>query len=667
MSIDIKRGKIMNIDYSKTLSAYLGYEGKMEHLTRVVHEYVLSDQYLGKKGKAKQIWKGVGKIADINKELLIQSFVPKLRFKLPALHLDEQFDAFETERAKLIAAGIVTNVLVDSGYFTVREDICVIPVKTVNGHKKFKKFLYLQLGGEPLKDLYKGINLDPGVVNQSSVCGRSLTAEQRFHLSEVASVPYKIWDGCTTELLMHGYGLKSDWHKKHWVDADGKKRRLSEDPIVKKRRFAVYADKIVNHVKKFPKFFLSMKYDHRYREYYEAATLAGMCPHGKLWETLMIDSAEPFDLTEDDREVLKHIIYVNIHGRTTMANALKAFTVEDLFYAESVDPMTATTEKEFGRLLLLHKASIALKQYADGEQSTFMFGYDFTNSGLMMAGLSFHSKEMMKSANLGNHKTVHDSHTDFGKGYGLDLDRDTVKEVHTPLLHGSSIKTLVKILNSHLGEGAVDEAKVSEANEKAYGLCVRNIGTIADWGALVTGNRQSILRWTMPDSYKAASRAHMEGVPIECYAASARHKEGYCLYVVVSNMPLVEDNNGYPIYDKNTQLDGVSYPVKVHKRGLFADLTHSIDAYVLRCVVRALRAAGMPFLLKHDDYIVPPRAMHIVKAAAQEAFNELYKVNMYSEALKEIAEFSPYNPGIPTLYMGDARNTAGVSENFLMP
>lgn len=654
----------MNIDYSKTLSAYLGYEGPMEHVHRIVHDYVLSDQYLGKPGKAKQIWKGIGKIADVNKELLIQTFVPKLRFKLPSLHLDEQLDPFELERAKLIAAGVVTNVLVDSGYFTIREEVEVV---MVNKQKRFKKFVYLQLGGEPLDDLYRGINLEPGVVNQTSVGGWSLTAEQRFHLAEVASVPYKIWDGCTKELLLHGYSLKQDWNKKHWIDKTGEKRKLSEDPILKKRRFNVYAHKIVDHVKKFPRFYLSMKYDHRYREYYEAAVLEGMLPHGKLWNTLMIDSAEPFDLTEDDVCVLKHIIYVNLHGRENLENANKKFSPDDYLAALTANPFEAKTEKEFGVAILLNKAVHAIEQFMNNEQCTFMFGYDFTNCGLMMAGLSFHSKEMMKSANLGNHKTVHDSHADFGSGYDLDLDRDTIKEIHTPLLHGSSNKGLVKILNKHLGEDVVDEAKVADANEKAYGVCVRNIGTIADWGYLITGNRQSTLRWTMPDGYKAASKAYMEGVPVQCYAASARHKEGYCAYVVVSSMPLVEDNNGYPIYDKHTQLDGVPYPVKVHKRGLFADLTHSIDAYVLRCVVRALRKAGRPFLLKHDDYIVPPSAMHIVKAAAQSAFTELYGVNMYRKALIEIAEHSPYDLEVPTLYMGDARNTAGVSENFLMP
>jgi hypothetical protein len=159
----------------------------------------------------------------------------------------------------------------------------------------------------------------------------------------------------------------------------------------------------------------------------------------------------------------------------------------------------------------------------------------------------------------------------------------------------------------------------------------------------------------------------MEGVPVRCYAASARHKEGYTAYTVVSNMPLVEDRNGFPIYDRNTELDGVPYPVKVKKRGLFANLTHSIDAYVLRCVVKELKKARRPFLLKHDDYIVPPGAQLIVKRAAQEVFDTLYKVNVYQKALEEIVAYSPYGLMLPQMYVGNAKNTASVSSNFIMP
>jgi len=650
----------MNIDYSRTLKAYLSYEGKMEHLTRVVHEYVLSDLYLDRPGKAKQILKGIGKIAAVNDELLLQSFVGKLRYKLPSLHLEGKLSSFERERAKLIAAGIVTSVLLDSGAYDLREEVKTI---TVNDQKKFKKFLYIQLGGVPVRDYYKGIHLESGVVNQTSVGSWSLTKEQCYFLSDVASVPYKIWDGCTEELLMMGYSLKVDWNARK--DSNG--RKLSEDPICKRNRYRVYADKIVNNVKRFPKFYLSMKYDDRYRVYYDAAILEGIRPHGKLWETLMIDSAEPFTLTEQDCEVLKHIIYVNLHGRATIETANKRFGAIDAKTASILDPFAARDEKEFGVTILLNKSALALDDYEHGRPSTFMFGYDFTNSGLMMAGLSFHSKKMMKAANLGNHKTVYDSHTEFGSAFGLNLPRKEVKKLHTALMHGGTNKSLLDQIVQYLPEGTYTERFVTDATEKAYGDCVRNVTAIADWGTIAVGNRQSILRWTMPDGFKACSRAHMVGVPVRCYAASARHKEGYTAYTVVSNMPLVEDRNGFPIYDKNTELDGVPYPVKVKKRGLFANLTHSIDAYVLRCVVKKLIANKRPFLLKHDDYIVPPGAQSIVKRAAQEVFDTLYKTNMYQKALEEIVEHSPYGLMLPQLHTGDAKNTASTSANFLMP
>lgn len=650
----------MNIEYSSTLSAYRSYEGGMEHLTREVHEYVLSDEYLGKKGKAKRLMVGLAKIADVNKELLIQSFVGKVRYKLPALHLNSKLSPFDTERAKIIAAGIVTNVMIDGGVFSLRED--VESYQTAQGQKKFRKKLYVLLGGKMTKDLSKGIHLDPGVVEQQSISGWSLTGEQRAFLAEVSSVPYRVWQGCNADLLMKGYTLKEDWNKR--VNKHGKKL---QEHFLKERRYKEYISHITDNVMRYPKFYLSGKYDDRGRFYYDAAVLEGIRPHGKLWETLMLDAAEPFKLLSEDERVLKHIIYVTLHGRATVDTANVKWTDLDYFAASERDPMAATTEKEFGEAILLNKAATALDDYAADRMSTFMFGYDFTNSGLMMTGLSFHSKEMMKSANLGNHKTVYDSHTEFGKAYGLDLPRNEVKKLHTALLHGGTNKTLLKEIHSVLGEDSFTLDQVIEANEKAYGECVRNITTIADWGTIVAGNQQSVLRWTMPDDFKASSRAHMEGVPVRIYAASARHKEHYNSYVVVSNMPLVEDNNGFPIYDKDTQLDGVSYPVKVKKRGLFANLTHSIDAYVLRCVVSELREHKRPFLLKHDDYIVPPGAQSIVRAAAQEAFGILYDINVYDKALDEIVEHSPYDLIKPHLYMGNAKNTASVSNNFIMP
>jgi hypothetical protein len=651
----------MPIEYSKTLGAYQGYTGGMNHITRTAHDLVLGEDCLGNESWVKRLLKGVNKIAASNEELLLQTWIGKLRYKLPSFHVKDKFQPHDYEVLKLAMCGVILNVLLDNGTYDIREEVKRLDMP--DGSKKFKKFLYIILGGDPVRDMLKGIHLVPGVVTQHAVHNWQLSGDQRALLADIASVPLKIWDGCTKELLIHGYSMKTDWDTK--VDRFGNK--LKEDPILKKRRCSVYADKIMDQIKPLPRFYLSAKFDHRFRTYYDAATLEGIRPNGKLWETLMFVAADPFDLTEKDERVLKHIIFNNLYKmKVSMEKACWNFKQRHLDKAKGINPLETTNQDDFGVALLLNRAAEALEQYYAGEQSTFIFGYDFTNSGLMMSGLSFHSKEMMKASNLGGYQTVYDSHTEFGKGFGLDLKRDTVKELHIPLLHGSTNKTLTRILNEHV-EVPITESQVVQAIEKSYGPCVRNIATIADWGTLVFGNRQSVLRWTLPDGYRASSRAELRGVPVRIYACSSRFKEGYNSYVVLADMPLLEDKNGISIYDKDTMLDGVHYKVGVHKRGLFADITHSIDAYILRCVVAALKAAGRPFMLKHDDYIVPPGARQLVMSAAQEAFSVLYGENVYKKAMAEIAEHSPYHPLVPTLYDGKAKNTAVVSNTFLMP
>ena len=428
----------------------------------------------------------------------------------------------------------------------------------------------------------------------------------------------------------------------------------------------MYVDKIYNHMKRFPKFYLSGFYCGRKRWYYDASRLEGARPQGSLGEVLMIDSAVPFILNEDDAEVLRHIIYVTLHGRTSIENANKKFSDKDLETAINADPLSAEKLGEFDELLLLRKAGEAYRDYLAGEPNHSLFGLDFTNSGLMMAGVSFHSKEMMKAANLGALKTVHDSHTDFGKAYGLPLERDVVKKMHTALLHGGTERALKAEIEAAT-DLEISTRQIKEANEAAYGDCVRNITTIADWGTMIVGNNQNILRWTMPDGWRASSEASMDNVPVRITVPSARHKELYSTYVITANMPLKHDRNGVPIFSRETVMDGKKYKVKIKTRGLYANITHSIDAFVLRTIVQALHDANEPYLLKHDDFIVRPGARSIVVAAAQEAFDVLYHRNVYQEALEEISAHSPYKPLVPSLYTGDARNTASKSVNFLMP
>ena len=651
----------MNINLVETRNAYDAYlakGGEMNYLTKVVHDYILHSGFV--ETHSKQIMRGVIKITDRFDELLDHTFVGKLRYKLPPLRMGVELSQFDYEQARLIGSSLITQILIDNGTLDVDKRV---ESTTIDGHKKFHTRYYLvNLGGSYEKNLLHGIEDKPGVVYQRDIQGGKLRAPEKAWLRRVASIPFELSSVCSKELLMKGYTLKTDWDKT--VDKNG--RPLQEDPIIKRKRFELYADTIVDVVGTMPCFYLPMKYCGRDRQYYESARLDGMRPHGKLWETLMIDAAVPFDLTEDDEKVLKHLIYVTLHGRVSLEEAVDNFTLEDLLEAQAVDPFEAETESDFGEAILLNKCFQALVDYRQGTPSRFMFGYDLTNSGLMMAGVSFKSPEMMMAANMGGASTVHDSHTDFGKGFDVPLERKDIKKIHMGLLHGSALKSIAKVITEQTNVEC-DETMVREFTHKAYGKPVDNITNIAEWGTQIVGNDQSVLRWTMPDKFSACSRAYIKSVPVLVYCASASHKEGYTSRVIVSDMPWVEDKKGYPIYSSEVHLGGMLYHVQAKKRGLYANITHSIDAYVLRKIGDAVLNSGRPMLFKHDDYIAPPSAYFLIKQTAKEAFSELYQHNLYQAACNEIAEHSPYDLEPLELVEGKAFNTVSVSNNFLMP
>jgi len=364
--------------------------------------------------------------------------------------------------------------------------------------------------------------------------------------------------------------------------------------------------------------------------------------------------------------VLKHIIYVTLHGRVSIDEAHELFSAEDWLEAEMIDPMDQETEEAFGEAIMLNKASQALYDYKNGVKSRFMFGYDFTNSGLLMSGVSFRSEKMMTAGNIYGFGDVVDSHTAFGAAYDLDLSRKDIKSIHMGLMHGSAMNSIANTISDVLGR-KVTLDEVLGYNEKAYGKAVINIPKIAEWGTKIVGNEQTTLRWTMPDGFSAASRAHLKGVPVRVYSASGSHKEGYTSHIIVTDMPWIEDSKGFPVYGREVEVGGVVYDVEHKKRGLIASLTHSIDSYMLRHIGNRVIDSGRPMLFKHDDFITPPGALGIVKEAAKQVFHEMYRDNLYQEAINEIAARSPYELEPLELIVDDGADRIGESDNFLMP
>jgi hypothetical protein len=197
-----------------------------------------------------------------------------------------------------------------------------------------------------------------------------------------------------------------------------------------------------------------------------------------------------------------------------------------------------------------------------------------------------------------------------------------------------------------------------EHNVEAYGHEVNNIEEIAAFGYHAVNNHVNKLTWALPDGEKAQHESVMEHTPFKVYAVSTRKKSSsYHAYNLVQTMPLAVDASGRNAFDS-------SLGVNTKRRGLFANITHSLDAYVLRRLVSMLLAQDEVFLLKHDDYMVSPDMFDDVITSLQGSLDILQQQNLYQSALNQIGNTLGIDS--PQLVMGNAPNMVKQSVNFLI-
>ncbi len=635
----------VNIDVTNTYAAWLLSGESMATFDRVVHEYFFKT-YFNKHQHV--IQRRLARIFDQNDEILIGALIGKVENKLPTAFVPGFPDDYHERKARKTMAGLICHSLMDANTVPSK-----IQVKR-NAEGKWETLTYLYLGGDPKKDLLKGLHFKPGVFEQTHNEGWKLRSADKKRGKRLASIPFELSDVASDEIIMHGYELKPDWNRR--TDKYGKK--LPEDFNTKVERYRGYKDLIMSL--RGERFYLELKYSGSGRMFYKTQ-IEGARPQGKKWETQMIDSAEAYYLSVEQRDALKHLIYCELkHERVTPAEACKKWTDDLLEDALAIDPLKAESEDDYGDMIFTKKAALALQAARDNKPTKYLFGWDFTNSGLIMAGLSFNSEHMLDAGNVHTRDDVVDMHSKFGEAYNLNVSRKEIKRVHMPLLHGSTLKGLVNKVHEITGNTDLTLADVREKNLAAYGPCVDNLIDIADWGVDILHNTQTRFSWTLPDGFRANHKAYFESVPVVITVASAneRHaKTGKTTHTIISDMPYATDNAGRPLIGD----------VKAKVRGLYANITHSLDAYVLRNVVDALLDEGQPVLLKHDDYMVHPGSYEIVLKAARKVFNELFESNLYARALEEIAANAVTKPEVPALILGNAENVIDDARAFLMP
>ena len=672
----------MFTNLTNLITPFKAIESKMDLVTKTVHQLVIEGNFMS--SNSRKIETTIQHMIDTaGLEVLDKAFVGKLRHKLPHLPM-AGFNKFQKAKAQLIFSAILVQFLIEEEVIRTRDE--VKSMINNDGKKIFTKERFLVFNSEvSIKNLLADIEFVPAVLRDKSTKIKAGGKEvkygsaQKAMLRGLASHAFKLSDYTSKDILLHGYTLSQGYKS----TMAGKSQ---EHPILAKRRYLSYANAIMN-IRTIGEFYLTNWFDSRNRMYYHL-NLEGIRPQGKLWETLMIDSATPYIINEVGYKHLIHILMVTLEGRMTAIEAMDKFTEQHLITAESIDPLAQTDEDDFGDAILLNKLAMAHEQYMRAEPCNFIFGKDLTNSGVGIAGNSFHSPQMMNAGNYGGTNEAVDSHNMYAKGYGLA--RNLIKSAHTGLLHGSTFKTMTEMLRETITTSKLDDHKkihgefksrkdleaveasieasldyltpkyVKDASLSSYGAEVLNIDAIASWGGDIIANNDTTLMWTTADGWKAQSTSYMEKVPLTLYIVSSKTKSNYATWNLTSDMPLIVSARGELIYGKE---DGVV----VKKRGLFANITHAVDATLLRHVVNHSIENNYASLYKHDDYMLPLNAFDDIIVIGQDFMQDVRDNNPYQLALEEISANHTTKPAVPMLLKGNAENTISASVNFLMP
>jgi hypothetical protein len=257
-----------------------------------------------------------------------------------------------------------------------------------------------------------------------------------------------------------------------------------------------------------------------------------------------------------------------------------------------------------GKLRYNKRLVQAIEDYETKTPSHFLLAYDCTNGGVQHFSTAFHAEKAMKACNVGGLKTVMDSHQVLADAFGLS--RDDAKKANQPLFHGASLSTVAKSVG-------ISSKEVSKAVLEAFGEEAFYIESIASEGASRMTAAKPMLKWTMPDGFVAQSIAYLKGRAVSSYGLTVGG-EKQTKEKVSRDFPGLVDNNGD--FDKETKT-----------QGFFANITHSIDSYILRRVDSAITI--------HDNFLVHPNDMVNVISQFKGALLDSYDTNLYVSAMEQ--------------------------------
>jgi hypothetical protein len=560
-----------------------------------------------------------------SKEWTLESMViGQLSVRLSWVKL-ELTNLYQLERARTTIASQIIQYLQDMSVLNSKTDM---KTSIINNKKERRLYRFLKTTMDVNERREKNSlpSREPGVLpskrSNGDVSGRGtkFNSTVKSFLTDYSSQPFRLVDLSEDELKTY-ISTRKDFMSES-----------NESKILKGMRFNDYVSTYRNLVGE--RIYHPVKLDKRGR-LIGTTTQALMNTYGDHFETSTWELADAEVINEDGYNALVFAAVTIVDGRTSKKKAQSVFAKEKFRIYQSLDSMG----------LYEQRLRQALNDYNTKTPSHFLLGFDCTNGGLQHMGVSFHDKLMMKMGNLSSLATPQDSHKGLRDHIhdtlGYDLDRKRVKKLNTEFLHGSSYKSVADHLSAIIIEDLDVEVEISEEQMRSIfsgllGATADNIETIASLGSMLYDEQNLSLRWSMPDGFIAQSTSYMKGSIVKCFVEDSSSKKGYRQLKVARDMP-------------SNYLNGEVIDVE-RTRGLFANITHSIDSYTLR---ELKRRTNFVMMTKHDNFFTHPNNSNKTSEVYLEIMTENFDKKLYENALLDIVNnHSNYDGGIPTLLYG---------------
>lgn len=250
------------------------------------------------------------------------------------------------------------------------------------------------------------------------------------------------------------------------------------------------------------------------------------------------------------------------------------------------------------------KALNTLESANNGEATGSLMSLDATASGLQIMACLIGCVSTARNTNLittGHREDAYKAMAErMNNKYGTDIDRPTIKYPTMTLFYGS-IKQPEKVF----GEGSKELRAFYQIVNKELSGAVEVMADVQScWQS---GNRYH--RWTLPD--------------------------GHVAKVLVTD-----------IVDKKIEVNelmGATFTFRAevvtpteHGISLIANIIHSIDAYVVREMVRRAHKQGFELLAVHDSFWAHPNHMNKVRQNYLDILMEIADSDLLQDILREI-------------------------------